>query len=117
MSRLRAEIIPSEPDAVHTAEGKSEKAFHMLFCRPLSAKSFLKFLQKCLGMKITVNNQFREINSGITIKQLMEQLFPSGEAKGIAVAVNQQVVAKNQWLSFHLRDNDHVVLIKATQGG
>lgn len=37
--------------------------------------------------------------------------------RGIAIAVNQQVISKSQWDDFKLKENDEVLIIKATQGG
>lgn len=39
------------------------------------------------------------------------------EKKGIAVAVNNIVIAKNAWASFELKENDKVLIIQASQGG
>ena len=39
------------------------------------------------------------------------------EKKGIAVAVNNQVVAKTAWANFELKENDKILIIKASQGG
>ena len=39
------------------------------------------------------------------------------EKKGIAVAVNNVVVAKNAWSGFELKENDKILVIKASQGG
>ena len=36
---------------------------------------------------------------------------------GIALAVNEKVVPKKEWEKFELKENDKVLLIKATQGG
>jgi len=37
--------------------------------------------------------------------------------KGIAVAVNNQVVSKTAWVDFELKENDKILVIKASQGG
>ncbi len=39
------------------------------------------------------------------------------QSRGIAVAVNNEVVAKANWQSYLLNDNDHITVIRATQGG
>lgn len=38
-------------------------------------------------------------------------------SKGIAIAVNGQVISKNTWSHFELSENDKITLIQATQGG
>lgn len=37
--------------------------------------------------------------------------------RGIAVAVNNQVVPKSAWPSFELKENDKILVIQASQGG
>jgi len=37
--------------------------------------------------------------------------------RGLAVAVNQEVVPKSKWDDFQLKENDDILIIKATQGG
>ena len=36
---------------------------------------------------------------------------------GIALAVNEKVVPKTEWEKFLLKENDKIIIIKATQGG
>jgi sulfur carrier protein len=40
-----------------------------------------------------------------------------GKSKGIAVAVNNQVIPKADWGNTILQDKDSVLIITATQGG
>ncbi|OGH03637.1 MAG: thiamine biosynthesis protein ThiS [Candidatus Lambdaproteobacteria bacterium RIFOXYD1_FULL_56_27] len=39
------------------------------------------------------------------------------ERKGIAVAVNEEVIAKEDWLQFALQPGDQILIIQPTQGG
>ena len=39
------------------------------------------------------------------------------EQKGIAIAINQNIITKSEWANTPLRDNDNILIIKATQGG
>ncbi len=39
------------------------------------------------------------------------------EKKGIAVAVNNVVVPKMKWNEMELKENDKILVIKASQGG
>lgn len=36
---------------------------------------------------------------------------------GIAVAVNNEILPKQSWEIYHVRDNDNILIITATQGG
>lgn len=37
--------------------------------------------------------------------------------RGVAVAVNSTVVPSAEWENYKLKDNDKIMVIKATQGG
>ncbi len=66
-------------------------------------------------MKISLNNQWVETSNTVSVAQL---LTDSGIAlRGIAVAVNKQVVPKASWDSTILQNEDEVVVITATFGG
>lgn len=66
-------------------------------------------------MNLTVNNEARQF-SGKNISELMQSLnIPV--INGIALAVNEKVIAKNEWTNFQLNDNDNILIIHAAQGG
>lgn len=67
-------------------------------------------------MEVTVNQEILEIQDNCSIAMLLDQL-PHLPAKGIAVALNQQIVAKTEWSDRNLVPGDKVMIIKATQGG
>ncbi len=67
-------------------------------------------------MEITVNNQTYTLTSSCTITEMLSAILQIS-AGGIAVAVNQSIVSKSSWASYHLEAGDQVMLIKATQGG
>lgn len=66
-------------------------------------------------MEITVNGAGREIRETITIQQLLEEL--GRETEGLAVAVNDEVVPRDQWQHRRLDNRDRVEIIQAVQGG
>jgi len=68
------------------------------------------------GMEITVNSQPKTIAEQVSLLQLLEAMN-SASQKGIAVAVNQTVIPKTEWQNYFLKQNDNVLIIKATQGG
>jgi len=67
-------------------------------------------------MEITVNSQPKTIAEQVSLLQLLEEIKSSAQ-KGIAVAVNQTVIPKTEWQNYFLKQNDNVLIIKATQGG
>jgi sulfur carrier protein len=66
-------------------------------------------------MIILLNNKNQELKSASNLLALIQELnLPE---KGIALAVNNQVIPKNDWQSFELSEQMRVTLIRATQGG
>ena len=67
-------------------------------------------------MEITVNNQAITVQSKLKLSDYLASKNLS-KARGIAVAVNEQVIAKNDWNGYELIPHDKVLIIHATQGG
>ena len=67
-------------------------------------------------MEITINNQKHNIPEDYSVDQLLSFLMP-GTEKGIAVAINQQIIPKSNWQLHKLLPEDNIMLIRATQGG
>jgi len=68
-------------------------------------------------MLLIINHQTKHFNLGsLNLKELMD-LELKGKTKGIAVALNNQVIPKNSWSDQLLNDNDSILIITATQGG
>jgi sulfur carrier protein len=66
-------------------------------------------------MTVTVNGDPRELAPGTTLADLVTQLVPS--AKGIAAAVNGEVVPRRAWPGTKLADGTAVEVVTAVQGG
>jgi len=66
-------------------------------------------------MNIVVNAKHLEVKDGITIKELLHQL--QVEDKVMAVAVNMNIVKKEQWSEHKLQENDKVELLHFVGGG
>jgi sulfur carrier protein len=67
-------------------------------------------------MNVSINNKAIVLGLNSHLFTVLE-LLELKNTKGIALAVNNQVVPKSDWESFVLSENDKVTLIKATQGG
>ena len=66
-------------------------------------------------MNIKVNNKMVTVPEGSSLFQLAQTLeLPE---KGVAVAVNNQMVPRADWLDKKLAENDQVVVINAACGG
>ncbi len=69
-------------------------------------------------MEITINNQTKILpeHTTVNVQQLLNMEIPLKQ-KGVAVAVNNKVVPKNNWETKIISNNDRILIIKATQGG
>ena len=66
-------------------------------------------------MRIQINQQEKEIESGQKLEELLLSL--QQDTSGIAIAINQEIISKDQWANFQLKENDSILMIQATQGG
>lgn len=67
-------------------------------------------------MEITVNNQEITVASNLKLGDYLESK-ELNNTRGIAVAVNEYVIARNDWPAHELIENDKILIIHATQGG
>ncbi|HET6226592.1 MAG TPA: sulfur carrier protein ThiS [Bacteroidia bacterium] len=69
-------------------------------------------------MEISINNQLKKLSDlqPLTVQQLLNAEIPARQ-QGIAIAINNQVIAKADWGKTQLSDKDQVTIIRATQGG
>lgn len=66
-------------------------------------------------MKVLVNNKETELTQGNLISDLAAQLqLPP---QGVAIAVNNRMIPRNEWDTHTLSSNDSLVIIKAACGG
>jgi sulfur carrier protein len=68
------------------------------------------------GMTITINNKSVEVVAQEVLYQIVFQQVGEN-SKGIAVAINGQVIPKDLWTETNVKENDELLIIKATQGG
>ncbi len=66
-------------------------------------------------MKIVVNGKELEFNNEITIEQLLVNL--EIEDKVMAVAVNMEIVKKDNWSSRIIKEDDKIELLHFVGGG
>ncbi|WIM67147.1 sulfur carrier protein ThiS [Corynebacterium breve] len=67
-------------------------------------------------MKVTINNEVREVPDELTVAQLVAADTGQSEPAGIAVAINGKVVPASQW-DRSLEASDFVDILTAVQGG
>ena len=67
-------------------------------------------------MRLNINNEIREISDVENMEDILKKISPD-IFNGIAVAVNEQVIPKSDWKKFLPKENDRILIIKASQGG
>jgi sulfur carrier protein len=69
-------------------------------------------------MRIVVNGAEREVPDRLTVAELVHQLRNgSGDGRGVAVAVEAQVVPRSEWDGVELSEGQRVEVLGAIQGG
>ncbi|GAA0354256.1 sulfur carrier protein ThiS [Morganella psychrotolerans] len=66
-------------------------------------------------MRITVNDDVMIFTEPLTVSALLAHL--ERPAVGVAVAVNQTIVVRDEWSNFIINDGDQVLLFQAIAGG
>ena len=79
----------------------------------------VSYHRSCCHNTIVMEITFNGAKENIPHQFLGELLDAKGMSQktGIAVAINERVVFKNDWNKHALHDNDTIIVIKATQGG
>ncbi|MFD2968926.1 sulfur carrier protein ThiS [Sphingobacterium bambusae] len=70
-------------------------------------------------MQIKINNQHHQLQEPFpaSLQEALDLLVPDLKPKGIAVALNQQVIPRASWALTALPDQAELLIITATQGG
>ena len=69
-------------------------------------------------MKVLLNGEAAEFVDGATVKTALESLdLPGATTRGVAVAVDAEVVPRGQWEATHLHEGARVEILRAIQGG
>lgn len=69
------------------------------------------------GDGVTVNGDRQALPPSARLADLLRTLDVTPETKGVAVAVNDELVPRGQWESHRLKPGDRVELVRAVQGG
>ncbi len=64
---------------------------------------------------VHVNGELRPLDAGQTVADVVAAVTPS--PKGVAVAVNGEIVPRSAWPDHELHDGDRVEVLSAHQGG
>jgi sulfur carrier protein len=68
-------------------------------------------------VRVRVNGQERDVDPETTVLDVLALLEIAGDARGVAVAVERDVVPRGQWPSRVLLEGEQVEIVTAMQGG
>ena len=68
-------------------------------------------------MTIQLNGEERAVAPGTTVLALLDALDVPGGARGVAVAVDAEVVPRGEWETTMLDEAARVEVLRAIQGG
>jgi sulfur carrier protein len=66
---------------------------------------------------IRLNGEDSDVRAGETVTAVLARMQLSPDARGVAVAVDGEVVPRAQWSSFTLEEHTRVEVLTAMQGG
>jgi sulfur carrier protein len=66
---------------------------------------------------VLVNGQRHQLPTSGNLVHLLRQLGIDPDAQGVAVAVNDEVIRRPDWVGRRLAPGDHVEVVRAVQGG
>jgi sulfur carrier protein len=67
-------------------------------------------------MEITLNDKKHTVSENISLNEIVFNQL-GDKQKGIAVAINDSVIPRSNWETYTIKNNDTILIIKATQGG
>jgi sulfur carrier protein len=68
-------------------------------------------------MTVVVNGEAHELPAGTTVRGLLAALEVPGGERGVAIAVDAEVVPRGEWGPTELDDGARVEVLRAIQGG
>jgi sulfur carrier protein len=66
---------------------------------------------------VFVNNKSIAVKENIRLQEAIQSKLDHPNTIGIAVALNEKVIPNSEWNNTTLKENDKILIIKATQGG
>ena len=67
-------------------------------------------------MKVVVNGETKDLAASVSLAEVVSQTGARGP-RGVAVAVNGEVIPKSAWPTVSLSENDRVEVLAAIGGG
>jgi sulfur carrier protein len=68
-------------------------------------------------MRVVLNGEAAELDAGATVQAAVESLDLPASGRGVAVAVDAEVVPRTEWETHELQEGARVEVLRAIQGG
>jgi sulfur carrier protein len=68
-------------------------------------------------MNIVLNGEAAVVEPGLTVRELIALLDVPPEAKGVAIALDAEVVPRGEWDATTIEEGARVEVVRASQGG
>jgi sulfur carrier protein len=68
-------------------------------------------------MEVLINGQPHELDTASTVQTLVESFADARSARGVAVALDGDVVPRSEWGQTRLGEGARVEIVAAVQGG
>jgi sulfur carrier protein len=68
-------------------------------------------------VRIELNGRSREVSEGATIADLVREAGAADDGRGVAVALEGEVVPRRVWAETRVADGQSVEVLEARQGG
>ncbi len=70
-----------------------------------------------MSLHVSINGEQRELENGLSLSELLSRLDVSSDGRGLAIALNAEVIPRGKWDETALGDGDQIEVLTATQGG
>jgi sulfur carrier protein len=68
-------------------------------------------------VRVVLNGNETQLEDGATVQAALDALDLPGAGRGVAVAVDAEVVPRGQWEAKQLHDGARIEVLRAIQGG
>jgi sulfur carrier protein len=68
-------------------------------------------------VNVLVNGELKQLEPGATVQSALAALALEGGERGVAVAVDAEVVPRGEWPAHELSEGARIEVLRAIQGG
>jgi sulfur carrier protein len=68
-------------------------------------------------MRVLLNGERRDLDDGATVREAVTATGAPSEGRGVAVALDGEVVPRRRWDDVPLREGQRIEIVQAVQGG